>query len=86
MEGLIRLVLALIQVYTLILLVRIIMSWINVDRGHPLVQVLHQVTEPVLEPVRRALPPLGMIDLSPIIVFVVLRLLQGFLLGMVDDF
>lgn len=59
------------------------MSWIpNVDRSNPIVQVLYQITEPVLEPVRRAMPRLGMIDISPIIVFIGLHILRQILLGM----
>ena len=66
-----------IQLYSLVLLARIIVSWIpNLHRGNPIVDFLYQVTEPVLEPVRRAIPPLGMIDISPIIVFIGLHILQ----------
>jgi YggT family protein len=69
----------------LVLLARIVLSWIpNVSRSNPIVHFLYQITDPVLEPVRNAIPPLGMIDLSPIIVFVALRILQSALMGMAD--
>ena len=72
-----------IQLYSFILLARIIILWIpNVDRHHPIIRFLYQITDPVLEPVRRAIPPLGTIDISPIIVFIGLRILQSLLLNM----
>ena len=49
------------------------------------VTVVNQVTEPVLEPVRRVIPRLGMIDISPIVVFIGLRMLQSILLNMAVD-
>lgn len=43
-------------------------------------QLLFQVTEPVLEPARKLIPPIGMIDISPIVVFIVLGILQDLLM------
>ncbi|MBP87415.1 MAG: hypothetical protein CMJ64_11945 [Planctomycetaceae bacterium] len=80
MPEVINLLLVLIQVYSIILLVRIVLSWLpNANENHELVAMLHKVTEPVLEPVRRAIPPLGMMDLSPLIVLVGLHLLRSVL-------
>ncbi|GIL12028.1 MAG: hypothetical protein BroJett038_07480 [Chloroflexota bacterium] len=67
--------------FELILLARVLMSWFpNVDRSNPIIQIIYDLTEPVLRPVRDLLPQTGMIDLSPLIVFliiqVLLRLLQ----------
>ena len=86
-NDVVHLLVALTQIYSFILLARIILSWIpNVDRSNQIVQLLYQLTEPVLEPVRRTIPPLGMIDLSPIIVFIGLRILQSVLLGMATGY
>lgn len=86
-NNIVHLLVALTQLYSFILLARIVLSWIpNVDRSNSIVQLLYQLTEPVLEPVRRTIPPLGMIDLSPIIVFIGLRILQSVLTGMASDF
>ena len=71
----------LIRLYTFILLARILVTWIpNLDPYHPIMQLLFQVTEPVLEPARKLIPPIGMIDISPIVVFIVLGILQDLLL------
>ncbi len=86
-NNIVHLLVALTQLYSFILLARIVLSWIpNVDLSNSIVQLLYQLTEPVLEPVRRTIPPLGMIDLSPIIVFIGLRILQSVLTGMASDF
>lgn len=83
----VHLLVTLAQIYSFILLGRIVLSWIpNVDRSNQIVQLLYQLTEPVLEPVRRTIPPLGMIDLSPIIVFIGLRILQSILMGMATGY
>lgn len=69
-----------LQIYTFILLIRILITWIpNLDPYHPIVQLLFQVTEPVLEPARKLIPPIGMIDISPIVVFIILGILQDLL-------
>ena len=59
-----------LQAYQLILIARVLMSWIpNLDYGNPIARFLVQATEPILAPIRNALPPLGGIDLSPLVVF-----------------
>ena len=60
----------LLQVYQMILVARVLMSWIpNLDPNNPIARALYQLTEPVLAPIRSALPPMGGIDLSPLVVF-----------------
>lgn len=74
---------AILNLYLLVILARVFMSWIpNLDPYNPIAQALYQVTEPVLEPIRgllsQILPPsMGMLDLSPIIVFFIIRMLQS---------
>ena len=71
----------LIQLYSWVLVARALVSWIpNLDPYNPAVQFLYQITEPVLEPVRRLIPPLGgTIDISMIVVFFALMILQQML-------
>jgi YggT family protein len=64
-------------IFELILLARVILSWFpNVDRSNPIIQFLYDVTEPVLRPIREMMPPTGMMDLSPLIVFLVIQVLM----------
>ena len=65
-----------LHIYQLILLARVLMSWIpNLDQNNPIARFLYQATEPVLAPIRSALPPMGGIDLSPLIVFLGISLI-----------
>lgn len=64
-------------IITLIFL-RIIMSWF-VRRRNRGMQFLMDVTEPILGPIRRALPRFGMLDLSPLVAFVLIELVRGLL-------
>jgi YggT family protein len=52
---------------------RVIMSWIPVDPNNPIVETLIQVTDPYLDLFRRIIPPIGMIDFSPMIAILVLQ-------------
>ena len=73
----------LINVYSLVLLVSILVSWVNADPYNPIVRFLRSATEPVLARVRRSLPfvVIGTFDLSPIVVMLVLQFLRTFLVG-----
>jgi YggT family protein len=72
----------LLQLFGLALLARIILSWFpNVDRSNPIIQFLFDVTEPVLKPIRDMLPPSGMFDFSPLIVFIIIEVLTNVLRG-----
>ncbi len=65
-----------IGLYKIVLLVRIILTWIPHNPQNPAAIFLYKVTEPVLEPVRRIIPAIGGIDISPIIVFFGLGFIQ----------
>jgi YggT family protein len=71
-----RLIATLIDLYSLVLLVTVVMSWLPVDRRNPLTTLLDGLTEPVLAPIRRALPPMGGLDLSPMVLLIVLQFLK----------
>ena len=78
-----QLIAELINVYMIVLIVRCVMSFIPHNRTHPLVVFLYRVTDPVLQPVRRIIPPIGgTLDISPIIVFLVLSWLRRVFLTM----
>ena len=70
----------LLQLFQFALLARILLSWFpNVDRSNPIIQFLYDITEPVLRPIREMLPPTGMFDFSPLIVFLIIQVLAPFL-------
>lgn len=74
----------LLLAYLIIVFARIILSWFPIEPGSGLASVygvLYSITEPVLGPIRRILPPVGMggmgFDLSPIIVTIAITVLRG---------
>jgi YggT family protein len=69
----------LFDAYSLVLLVSVICSWINLSPEHPLVRLTSRLTEPVLAPIRRVLPSFGGVDFSPMLVLFALRLARGLL-------
>ena len=65
----------LFELYTWILIARFLLSWIpHVDYSHPAIRFIHRATDIVVRPFRGIIPPLGNIDLSPLIMFLVLRM------------
>ena len=65
--------------YFFAILAMIILSWIAPGSGNSAVFLLHQLTEPIMAPCRRLLPPMGGLDLSPIVVFIGINVVQIFL-------
>lgn len=61
-------------VYSLLILLRVLMSWTNPSGGGAFTAFIYQVTEPVLAPIRRLLPPMGGLDWSPFIAMLLLSL------------
>lgn len=77
---------ALTMLYWLIL-IRAVISWVNPDPFNPIVQFLYKTTEPILSPIRKALPlsiRFG-IDISPIIAFLAIVFLKSFLVKSIID-
>lgn len=69
----------LIEIYRYILLAAVLSSWIPSAAEHPVVRFLDKLTEPVLAPLRRIIPPIGGMDLTPLLLFLALGLLQRYL-------
>ena len=69
-----------LQIYSWIVIARVVISWVNADPYNPIVRAIYSMTEPVLYRIRRALPVYGGgIDFSPIVVFIGIMFLQSFL-------
>jgi len=66
----------LINLYEIVLIARMIITWIPHNPSNQAVQFLYKITEPVLAPVRKVIPPIGGMDFSPIVVFIGLGLLK----------
>ena len=66
----------------LALLLRVLFSWIRPDPYNPLVRLIHQITEPILAPLRRYIPPFGGLDITPMVALVVLDLARRLLVSL----
>ena len=72
----------LVAVYRWILFARIIFGWVTMawtppPALTPVIRILYDVTEPVMAPFRRLIPPIGGMDLSPILIFILLSVVQS---------
>lgn len=77
----------LFNVLYILILARIIFSWVRVDpydpTWGPIVRFVYQATEPIMEPIRRLLPPMGGLDFSPMIVLILASVLRMVLIQLV---
>jgi YggT family protein len=71
----------LLSFYTLLIFIRIVFSWVTVSYGNRLMRFLVNATEPLLGPLRRMVPPVGGFDISPIVAFIIVWLLQSAVAG-----
>ena len=70
-----------LDAYSLVVLVSVLLSWLNLAEDNPLARVTRRLTEPALTPIRRLLPSAGGIDISPMVLLLGIRLLKRVLLS-----
>ena len=67
-----------IQIYNFLLIIRILLTWFpNIDSTNPIISNLYSITDPYLNIFRGVIPPIGGLDLSPILAFISLNLIQS---------
>lgn len=76
-----RIIHIILLVYLWVVIIRAVLSWINIPSLYPLSVILYRLTEPVMRPLRRIIPPykLGGIDVTPIIVILLILFVDSFL-------
>ena len=67
----------LIDLYSLLVFVAVVISWVQLPPTNPIVGIVHTFTEPALAPIRRLMPPVSGIDFSPMILLLGLQALKG---------
>lgn len=77
MNAIVQILLLIINVFEIVLLLRVLISWFRLDPYNPLVRFLYDITEPVLAPIRAVLPSTGMVDFSPLVAFLLLFALRS---------
>ena len=73
---LINFVQILVWILQIAIIGRALLSWFPIDPRSPLVTVLNEITEPILAPLRRVVPRIGMIDITPMVAIFVLYIIQ----------
>jgi YggT family protein len=75
--GIARVLEIILEIYMWVIIIRALISWVNPDPYNPIVQVLTKMTEPVLRPIRKLVPPYKVgIDFSPLIAVLIIIFLQ----------
>ena len=74
-----------VYAYILIIIARALISWVSPDPFNPIVRFLYRATEPVLRPIRRRMPTALGLDLSPLIVLLVLKFVEWFVVESLRD-
>ena len=67
----------LIDLCALLILIRVVLSWLPVDRDQAWVRFIVDVTEPLVGPIRRVIPPIGGLDFSPFVAMLLLQWMSG---------
>ncbi len=68
-----------LEVLTLIILARVVISWVSPGQTNTVTNILYLVTEPILAPLRRVLPKYGRLDFSPMAAVIILRIIISFI-------
>ena len=83
MNFLFNFVALLTQILTLAIFVRAILSWFPISRDNPFVEVIVQITDPILGPIRRVIPLMGSIDFSPLVAIILLQMISSVVEGLI---
>jgi YggT family protein len=76
--GIVSFLVMLLDLYSFVIIIAAVLSWVSPDPRNPIVQFLRMITEPVLAPFRRLLPPwkTGGLDISPMIVLIAIQFVE----------
>ncbi len=91
MPSLASIVSFIFQLYVFLILIRVLLSWVNTNPyqpriAHPVIQLLYRVTDPVLKPLQRLIPPVGgTVDISPIVALIILEIVRRILVGLLSQ-
>ena len=79
MDVFLRLIIFLCQVLSVIIFIRVILSWFTTSTYSPIVVFLDRITGPILAPLRRIVPRIGMVDITPMVAMIILLIISSLL-------
>lgn len=74
------------RILNILILIRVFMSWLPIDRESRFVQLLLEITEPILGPLRRVIPSVGGLDLSPMVALILIQVSEQVLVTALSRF
>ena len=77
MTLLVEIILLFLQILWFAIFARAIISWFPIDPSAPVVRALDAITEPILEPLRRVVPRVGMIDITPMVAIILIFVISA---------
>ena len=77
MTFLVEIILLFLQILWFAIFARAIISWFPIDPSGPVVRALDAITEPILEPLRRVVPRVGMIDITPMVAIILIFVISA---------
>ncbi len=80
MTFLLRFIDILFNVFTALILIRVVLSWFMIGPRNRLVAILHQITDLVLAPLRRVIPRVGVFDFTPMIAIILIQVVYWLLM------
>ena len=71
-----------VSAYTIVIVFRVILSWIQIPSLYPVAVIVYKLTEPLLKPIRKYVPPhkMGGLDVSPMILLIILMFINSFVI------
>jgi YggT family protein len=76
LHTIVFLIRAILTILTVAIIIRTLISWIRPYPNNPMVRLLNKLTDPIMRPLERVVPPLGGLDITPIIAIVLIQLVQ----------
>ncbi len=74
------------QVLMMVIFIRVILSWFPHNPYNPLIKIIYQISNPILNPVRNIIPPIGGLDISPIVVIFIIQIIKNIILKFLLSF
>lgn len=76
----------LVFILTWAIIIRALVTWFPISPDNPIIRILDEITEPIMAPLRRVVPRMGMIDITPIVALLLLQLLDQILVSGLQSF
>ena len=83
MTNIIAIIVVFARVYEWVVIIHVLLSWIIRDPYHPVRQSVDRLVRPLLDPIQRILPPMGMFDFSPIVLLILIQVFTNVLVGLI---